>query len=104
MIGPFPSDDPAARPEKEEEESMRRAAVVILLLTGSLSACRSDDVLVPVGGTPAAPRALVATYYAGAVTVAWELAPDWDGEAFRVYSRRTSDPSYFFVAEVTSCS
>ena len=83
---------------------MRRAAVVILLLTGLLSACTTNDVLVPIGRTPAAPRSLTATYHAGAVTVEWELAPDWSDEAFRVYSRRTSDPSYFMIAEVTSCS
>lgn len=81
---------------------MSRAAVVILLLTSSLSAC-TDDVLVPIGDTPAAPRALAVSYYSGAVTVEWELAPAWNGEAFRVYSRRTSDPDYFMVAEVTSC-
>jgi hypothetical protein len=68
----------------------------------SLSAC-TNDVLVPVGGTPGAPRALAASYYAGSVTVSWELAPDWNGETFRVYSRRTSDPDYFLSAEVTSC-
>lgn len=83
---------------------MRRAAVVILLLTGPLLACGHNDVLVPIGDTPAAPRSLAAAYYAGAVTVEWELAPDWSNEAFRVYSRRTSDPNYFMVAEVTSCS
>ena len=83
---------------------MRRAAVVILLLTGLLSACTTNEVLVPIGDTPAAPRSLTAAYYAGAVTVEWELAPDWSDEAFRVYSRRTSDPSYFMIAEVTSCS
>ncbi|MBM4185486.1 MAG: hypothetical protein FJ207_14920 [Gemmatimonadetes bacterium] len=83
---------------------MRRAAIVTLLLTGSLSAC-DNDVLVPVaGGTPEAPRALAVRYYAGAVTVEWELAPGWDGEAFRVYSRRTSDANYYMIAEVTSCS
>jgi hypothetical protein len=82
---------------------MRRAAVVILLLTGSLTGC-SNEVLVPIGGTPGAPVGLVVDYYGGAVTVEWELASDWDGEVFRVYSRRTSDASYFMIAEVTSCS
>jgi hypothetical protein len=82
---------------------MRRAAVVTLLVAGVLTAC-SEDVLVPIGGTPSAPRALAATYYGGSVTVAWELAPDWNGEAFRVYARRTTDASYFMIAEVTSCS
>ena len=52
---------------------------------------------------PAAPRALEASYYAGAVTVTWELAPAWNGEAFRVYSRRLTDSDLFFIAEVTSC-
>jgi hypothetical protein len=81
---------------------MRRAAVVTLLMTGLLSAC-TNDVLVPVGDVPAAPRALAASYYAGAVTVEWELAPAWNGEAFRVYSRRTTDARYYMIAEVTSC-
>ncbi len=83
---------------------MRSAAVVMLLLTVPLSACGNNEVLVPIGGTPSAPRSLTAAYYAGSVTVDWELAPDWSNEAFRVYSRRTSDPSYFMIAEVTSCS
>lgn len=82
---------------------MRRAAIV-MLLTGSFAAC-GHDVLVPVtGGTPSAPRALAVRYYGGAVTVEWELAPDWNGEAFRVYSRRTSDADYYLIAEVTSCA
>ena len=83
---------------------MRRLPFVVLLLVIPLVGCNSDSVLVPVGDVPAAPRALAASYYAGAVTVEWELAPAWDGEAFRVYSRRVSDPDYFLVAEVTSCS
>ena len=83
---------------------MMRLAVVMLLSVIPLVGCSSDGVLVPVSDVPAAPRALAASYYAGSVTVNWELAPDWDGEAFRVYSRRVSDPSYFLVAEVTSCS
>jgi hypothetical protein len=82
---------------------MARLAWVILLLV-PLAACNNDSVLVPVGGVPAAPRALAASYYAGSVTVEWELGPGWDGEAFRVYSRRVSDADYFMVAEVTSCS
>jgi len=83
---------------------MMRLAVVMLLSVIPLAGCSSDSVLVPASDVPAAPRALGASYYAGSVTVEWELAPDWDGEAFRVYSRRVSDPSYFLVAEVTSCS
>lgn len=38
------------------------------------------------------------------VEVTWELPDDWDGEAFRVYSRRTGDAGYDLVATVTSCS
>jgi hypothetical protein len=83
---------------------MIRQAVVSLLLVVPFAGCNSDSVLVPVGDVPAAPRALSASYYGGLVTVQWELAPDWNGEAFRVYSRRVSDSSYFLVAEVTSCS
>jgi len=35
--------------------------------------------------------------------VSWELGSGWDGEAFRVYSRRITDADFFFIAEVTSC-
>ena len=83
---------------------MRRALPVLILSVMSLSACQDDIVLVEDSGTPAAPRALAASYYAGAVTVSWELAPGWDGEAFRVYSRRATDSEWFFIAEVTSCT
>jgi len=80
---------------------MGRAVTIGLAMVMTLSACR-EDVLV-VGDIPAAPRALVVSYYGGRVTVGWELAPEWDGEAFRIYSRRVSDPDWFFIAEVTSC-
>lgn len=83
---------------------MRRAVVVSLLAIGALSACRDNTVFVDSDPEiPAPPRALAASYYAGAVTVTWELAPGWNGEAFRVYSRRVTDSGYFFIAEVTSC-
>jgi hypothetical protein len=81
---------------------MRRAAVGSLILISALTACQSDLVYVDTD-VPAAPRALAASYYAGSVTVTWELAPAWDGEAFKVYSRRVTDPDFFFIAEVTSC-
>jgi hypothetical protein len=68
----------------------------------ALVACQ-DDVIIVDDDTPAAPRALAADYYAYEVTVSWELAPQWNGEAFRVYSRRITDSNYFFIAEVTSC-
>jgi hypothetical protein len=82
---------------------MRRAAPVGLLLAVSIAACNNDEVVI-VGDAPAAPGALAASYYAGAVTVEWELAAGWDGETFRVYSRRISDSSFFLIADVTSCS
>ena len=80
---------------------MRRAAVV-----GVLSACLvACDSVNGVGSsdTPAAPRDLQGSYHAGAVHLTWELPPQWDGEPFRIYSKRTSDTSYFLIAEVTNC-
>jgi len=82
---------------------MRRATFLPLLLTAATLACDSDEVLV-VDTAPGAPRALAVGYYAGTVTVEWELAPTWDGETFRVYARRVTDSSYFLIADVTSCS
>ena len=81
---------------------MRRAAVGTLVLMLGLAACQEDLVFID-DDVPAAPRALDASYYAGAVTVTWELAPAWNEEAFRVYSRRVTDSEYFFIAEVTNC-
>lgn len=80
------------------------SALACLVLTLGLTACEDDIVVVDdPGGVPAAPRALDGFYYAGVVTLTWELAPEWDGEPFRVYGRRVTDASYFFIAEVTSC-
>jgi hypothetical protein len=81
---------------------MRRVALGGLILMLSLTACTQDVIYVD-PGVPDAPRALAVSYYAGSVRVTWELGPGWDGEAFRVYSRRISDSSWFFIAEVTSC-
>jgi hypothetical protein len=75
-----------------------------LLLAGSVVACNNDDIIVVDDTAPAAPRSLAARYYAGAVTVEWELGVGWDGETFRVYSRRVTDANYFLIADVTSCS
>ncbi len=80
-----------------------RRAIVGLVIVSALAACQDDIVYVDDPGVPAAPRAVAASYYAGSVTVTWELAPAWDGEAFRVYSRRVTDSDWFFIAEVTSC-
>jgi hypothetical protein len=76
-------------------------AVAALALTAGCD--DSDDVFFP-GDGPDAPRALDAYYYGGAVYVLWELGPGWDGEPFRVYSKRSSDSSYFLIAEVTNCT
>jgi hypothetical protein len=76
-----------------------RAAVALAAL--AVGACETSTVELDL---PAAPRDVAASYYAGAVTVSWELAPDWDGESFRVYAKRSSDTQYHLVAEVTSCA
>jgi hypothetical protein len=74
-----------------------------LLLAGSMGACNNDEIVL-VDTPPAAPQALAASYYGGAVTVEWELGGGWDGETFRVYSRRVSDNDFFLIADVTSCA
>lgn len=86
--------------------SRRKVARVAVLALGlTLAGCEDEYFLAPGGGDgPAAPRAVDASYYAGAVTVTWELAPGWDGDSFRIYAKRVSDPDYFLIAEVTSCS
>jgi len=82
---------------------MRRVVLGALLMSWALAGCSSNDVLVPVN-TPAAPQNVDASYYDGVVTVSWDLAPDWNGETFRVYSKRVSDADYFLIAEVWSCA
>ena len=84
------------------EWTMRRAAVGSLVMMLALVGC--DDEFIFGVDAPAAPLNLEASYYAGAVTVSWGLAPAWNGEAFRVYSRRVTDADYFLIAEVTSCA
>lgn len=77
---------------------------VALLLSGvALAACEDTFVVAPDPGVPDAPRALDAAYFAGAVTLTWELGPLWNGESFRVYGKRSTDADYFLIAEVTSC-
>ncbi|MEM7416399.1 MAG: hypothetical protein AAF389_12925 [Gemmatimonadota bacterium] len=85
---------------------MRRAVVMGFMLAAGLAACDNDLIIVddpPVGGAPDAPRAVAVTYFNGSVRVTWELGPAWDGEAFRIYSKRVTDSDWFFIAEVTSC-
>jgi hypothetical protein len=83
---------------------MRRGAWVFLVTAVGLAACNNDDIVVVDGSAPSAPTGLAVSYYAGAVTVEWALNGGWDGETFRVYSRRVTDPDYFLIADVTSCA
>jgi len=83
---------------------MRRSVAVLGVSLLSLAACANDVVnVVDDSGVPAPPLAVAADYFAGSVTVTWELSPAWNGEAFRVYSRRLTDSELLFIAEVTSC-
>lgn len=84
---------------------MRRWWMGALLLGLALGGCEKD-LFTPGGpgdGSPAAPRNLDASYYGYRVTVQWELGPGWNGEAFRIYARRSSARDYTLIAEVTSC-
>ena len=81
---------------------MRRAVFAALMATFALAGCRND--VTRVVTDPAPPTALAGSYYAGAITLTWELASGWDGESFRVYGRRVSDADYFLIADVTSCT
>lgn len=81
---------------------MRRAVWAVLAATFVAAGCNDDTTTVL--DAPAAPRALDGSYYAGAITLTWELGSGWDGESFRVYGRRVSDADWFLIAEVTSCT
>lgn len=81
---------------------MRRVLFVALAALIGAAGCNNDSTVVV--GAPAAPAALDGSYYAGAITLTWELGSGWDGESFRVYGRRVSDADYFLIAEVTSCT
>ncbi len=84
---------------------MKRWATVALAvgLAVGLGGC-DDDGFFGSGFPPDAPRNLQGSYYNFGVTLTWELPPEWDGESFRVYGRRASDPDFFFIAEVTNCA
>jgi hypothetical protein len=85
---------------------MKRAVPGLFLLPMllGLAACDEDDIFYYDDDYAAPPENLAAWYYNRAVYVTWELSPAWDDDAFRVYARRTTDPSYFLIAEVTNCS
>jgi hypothetical protein len=89
----------------QREVVMRRilvSAIAVAIGLGT-AACEDDDFFVD-GRAPAPPRNLQVQYFNRAVELTWELAPNWDGETFRVYSKRVSDLDYFLIAEVTSCA
>lgn len=81
-----------------------RAVWTLALLAAA--GCDEERVRLVTGapGTPDAPEDLRGWYYAGAVELAWRLGAQWDGEAFRVYARRSTEARSRFIAEVTSCA
>jgi len=84
-----------------------RMGILAVATTVLLAACADDTVLGPGnpgGGSAAPPLDVQAAYYAGAVTVSWELASGWNGETFRVFGKRLADADFTFIAEVTSCA
>lgn len=81
-----------------------RWGLAAIALATTLGACEDDGVVVVEGGEPPPPRAVEVSYFNRAVTVTWELDPGWNEEAFRVYSKRSSDSDFFLIAEVTNCS
>ncbi len=83
---------------------MRRWAMGLAGLTLLLGACTREEGVVVVVPEPPPPRALEGVFQSGAVILTWELHPDWNGESFRVYSKRDTDADFFRIAEVTSCA
>lgn len=76
---------------------------VCILGATILQGCDTTDILSS-GDGPAPPRNFSAFYYAHAIHLSWELGFGWNGEPFRIWGERVSDPDYFFIAEVTSCA
>ena len=74
-----------------------------LLLGMALVGCQDSGPL-GAGNSPPPPRDVQGFYYDRRVHLSWELDSGWQNEPFRVYGRRTTDPNYVLVAEVTSCS
>jgi len=88
-----------------------RSLLTTLVLLGTMlagiAACTSSEPVGPAppgGPLPAAPLNLDGFYYAKAVTLTWSLAPGWNGESFRIFGKRVSDPEYVLIAQVTNCS
>jgi hypothetical protein len=70
-----------------------------------LGACGDDVIVIDGAGgePPAPPQFLAASYSNFGVRVTWELSTQWNGEFFRVYSRRVSQSGFTAIADVTSC-
>jgi hypothetical protein len=81
----------------------RALGALVLVALLAAAGCRSN-VVGANPGTPAPPRAFDAWYYAHAVHLSWELDARWNEEPFRIYARRTTDPDFFLVAEVSNCT
>jgi len=85
-----------------DRNSVPRVWAAFLVIGVGATGCGADfGVGNPTG--PAPPRDFDAWYYAHAVHLSWELASGWDGEPFRIYARRTTDPDFFLTAEVSNC-
>lgn len=82
----------------------RWLGVATALALAATAGCDLENDPVVIGDAPAAPLFLEVSYYAQTVHVSWELSTLWNGESFRVYSKRASDTNYVLVAEVTNCS
>jgi len=81
---------------------MKRAHLALLVTALASWACGDDS---PTRlDVPAPPLELSGSYFAEAITLTWELSPDWNGESFRVYGKRVTDPDHLLIADVTSCS
>ncbi len=81
-----------------------RFGLILLPLILIFAACNDDGLIYIDDEYAAPPENLAAWYYNRAVYVTWELSPNWNNDAFRVYAKRLSDASYYLIAEVTNCS
>ncbi len=79
----------------------RASAAAVVVVAALVAACEED--YLGVAGVPAAPEELEGSYYAYGVDLSWRLGAGWNGEAFRVYGKRSREQSFLFIAETTSC-
>ena len=102
----------AGRIQREEVKMIgnvkgaRRVVGSFVCILGAtiLQGCDTTDILSSGDGPAPPPRNFSASYYARAIHLSWELGFGWNGEPFRIWGKRVSDPDYFFIAEVTSCA